>query len=211
MRVVAVTGGIGCGKSAATEIFSELGVDVVDVDVISHALTSHQLTGEHSFILKEISAHFGADILDETGALKRAQLRNVIFKDATKRHLLESILHPAIYKQASLEIIKNTQHDCKLGYQILAIPLLSAASNYYNLIDHTVVIDCNESLQISRTIARSQLSEIEVKAIINNQISREQRLKLADDVIENEGNLAELRKKIELFHEKYINTCIVRK
>ncbi|MBC7787486.1 MAG: dephospho-CoA kinase [Methylophilaceae bacterium] len=207
MFVVALTGGIGCGKSAATEIFAELGVNIVDVDVISH-----KLTAIGSPVLNEISAAFGKEVLDEAGALNRRKMRQLIFKDALKRLKLEAILHPAIHTQALQELnFYMTLTHQQVIYQILAIPLLTENSRYQDIISRVLVIDCDEDLQIKRTMQRSKLSDSEVRNIISNQISRENRLKLADDVIENNENLDKLRKKIELIHKKYINTCIVTK
>ena len=212
MFVVALTGGIGCGKSAATEIFAQLGVNIVDLDLISH-----KLTASGSPLLSEITALFGTQILDETGALNRSKMRQLVFSDASQRFKLEAILHPAIYAEAVQELkLFTTLNNKKSTYQVLAIPLLTENSRYQAIINRVLVIDCDEKLQIKRTIKRSKLSgsnltNSEVNHIMSAQISRENRLKLADDVIENNESLSKLRKKIELIHKKYINTCIVSK
>lgn len=212
MFVVALTGGIGCGKSATTKIFAELGVNIVDLDVISH-----KLTAIGSPVLNEISATFGKEILDETGALNRTKMRQLVFSNEVKRLQLETILHPSIYEQALRELMLYSatnldfSNKTAVNYQILAIPLLTENTRYKDIISRILVIDCKETLQIKRTMQRSKLTEHEVRNIISTQISRENRLKLADDVIENNENLDKLRKKIELIHKKYINTCIVSK
>lgn len=200
MFVVGLTGGIGSGKSEAAQMFTALGVPVADVDAISHHLTS---IGSH--ILKEIINVFGKSYLLADGSLDRAALREKIFSDTATRKQLEAILHPAIYEQALQELSKNTSAP----YQILVIPLLFEGSRFQSIINRTLVIDCDESLQIARTIQRSGLSEQAVVAIMRAQVSRKVRLALADDVIENNGNLEELSKKITRIHKKYMHTCIV--
>ncbi len=200
MFVVGLTGGIGSGKSEAARMFTALGVPVVDVDVISH-----QLTSIGSPQLKEIIDVFGKSYLLADGSLDRAALREKIFSDTAARKQLEAILHPAIYEQVLQELNKYS----KAPYQILAIPLLFEGSRYQNIINRTLVIDCDDSLQIARSVKRSSLSEQAVIAIMRAQVSRKVRLALADDVIENNGSLQELSKKIAEIHKKYMQTCIV--
>jgi dephospho-CoA kinase len=200
MFVVALTGGIGSGKSTATQIFSELGVPVTDVDMISH-----QLTASNQPLLKEIEKIFGHQYITPAGALNRDAMRALVFNDDTARAQLNAILHPAIYAEAvkALTLTKNTP------YQILAIPLLFESPRYHKLINRILLIDCEEKKQIERVKARSQLSESDIVKIIRTQTSQNQRLKLADDIIKNDGNVEELRKKILEIHQKYINTCIL--
>ncbi len=199
MPVIALTGGIGSGKTEATKIFANLGVPVVDVDLISHKLTNQQA------VLDKIAAVFGDTILNQDKSLDRAALRKIIFSKDSCRKELESILHPLIFDAALLELSANS----KTPYQILSIPLLDENSRYLNYIDKILVIDCDETLQLSRTMKRSNLSLSEAKAIIAAQISKERRLAMADDIIENNGSLEDLSNKINDFHRKYINTCIV--
>ena len=198
--IVGLTGGIGSGKSEAAQIFASLGVPVVDVDAISH-----QLTSAGSPVLKEIINVFGKSYLLADGSLDRAALREKVFADEAARRQLEEILHPAIHEQALQALSKNTGAP----YQILVIPLLFEGSRYQDIINRTLVIDCDESLQIARAIKRSGLSEQAVITIMGVQVSRKMRLALADDVIENNGSLQELSKKIEQIHKKYMQTCIV--
>jgi len=198
--IVGLTGGIGSGKSEAAQLFAKLGVPIVDVDAISHHLTS-----VGSPVLKEIIKAFGKSYLLADGSLDRAALREKVFADEVARRQLEEILHPLIYKQALQQLSKDTAAP----YQILVIPLLFEGSPYQNILNRILVIDCDESLQIARTVERSGLSEQAVIAIMRAQVSRKIRLALADDVIENNGNLQELGKKIAEIHRKYMRTCIV--
>lgn len=205
MYIVALTGGIGSGKSEAAKQFAQLGVPVVDTDVIAHTLTA---TG--SPMLLEISKIFGAGILNGDGSLNRASLRAHVLNDPAERIKLEKLLHPAIYEHA-IEQLSNNDKNLNPQYQILVVPLLFENNRYQNAINKTLVIDCEESLQVRRAMARSKLSEDEVKAIMAAQTTRAVRLKNADEVIENNGSLEELIKNVKKIHKKLIRTCIVSK
>ncbi len=198
--IVGLTGGIGSGKSEAAHLFAELGVPVTDTDQIAHALTAPDQPA-----LQEIAAALGADMLNSDGSLNRARLRQHVFDEADARRQLEAILHPRIRERAILDLAGHSTAP----YQILVVPLLFEGSAYTGLISRSLVIDCPETQQIQRTMARSQLNAAEIKAIMAAQLSRSQRLALADDVIENMGSLQDLHAKVLEKHEKYINTCIV--
>jgi dephospho-CoA kinase len=205
MFLVAMTGGIGSGKSTATEIFTDLGVPITDVDIISH-----QLTATNQPLIKEIEKHFGSEYITPEGALNRDAMRALVFNDEVARTKLNSILHPAIYDQAVKQLQEHQTHLSKNApYQILAIPLLFESPRYKKLINRILLIDCDEKTQIERVKARSQLPESEIIKIIRTQTPQNERLKLADDIIKNDGNVEELRKKILEIHQKYINTCIL--
>ncbi len=202
MYVVALTGGIGSGKSAAAKIFAELGVPVTVLDVISH-----ELTAANQPLINDIAANFGKSYITPEGALNRAAMRQLVFKDATARAKLNAILHPAIYDEA----IKQLNNNAQTSYQILAVPLLFDSPRYLPHINSILVIDCDEKTQIERVKQRSQLPESEIINIIRAQTPRKKQLKLANDVIENNENIEKLREKILLIHQKYINTCILSK
>jgi dephospho-CoA kinase len=202
MYVVALTGGIGSGKSAAAKIFAELGVPVTDVDVISH-----ELTAANQPLIKDIAANFGGDFITPEGALNRAAMRQLVFKDTAARSKLNDILHPAIYKEAIKQLLANKDAP----YQILVVPLLFESPRYSRHINRILLIDCNEKTQIERVKERSKLPESEIINIIKAQTSRKKQLKLANDVIENNGNIEGLREKILEFHQKYVNTCVLSK
>jgi dephospho-CoA kinase len=199
--IVGLTGGIGSGKSAAAAQFAALGTPVIDVDVISHQLTA---AGQPAVLA--IAKELGNDMLNADGSLNRAAVRSKVFEDAAARQQLEGILHPAIYEEAQrqLQQVRNTAPYC-----IIVVPLLFESERYQPLIDRSLLIDCEESIQIARTMQRSQLSEIEVKNIMAAQLSRETRRQLANDIISNNGSLDELQKNVIAFHQKYINPCIV--
>ena len=192
--VVGLTGGIGSGKSAAANCFAALGVGVVDTDAIAH-----ELTAAGGAAMPALVAAFGADVAMADGALDRSRMRRLVFADPTARGRLEAILHPLI-RTLSAE-------RCRLAgspYVILAVPLLVESGSYRERCDRIVAVDCPESLQISRVMARNGLSEAEVRAIMATQASRAERLAVADDVIANDGDLANLEMQVGELHQKYL-------
>ena len=201
MLVVGLTGGIGSGKSEAAAMFAARGVPVIDTDAIAHALVA---PGQAA--LQAIAKAFGAAALQPDGGLDRAWMRQRIFADPAARQTLENILHPLIRE----EVRQSLERNADAAYQIVMVPLLFETGAYAQMIDRSLLVDCDETLQISRAMARSRLSESEVRAIMAAQWPRAQRLAAADDVIRNEGSLQELAEQVQAKHEKYIKACIVR-
>jgi dephospho-CoA kinase len=207
MYIVALTGGIGSGKSEAAKVFAELGVLVTDVDVISH-----QLTAPNQPLIKEIAATFGGAYITPEGVLNRAAMRKLVFSDDAARTKLNAILHPAIFDETVKQLQANQIHTSNsVPYQILAIPLLFESPRYLSQINRILLIDCDEATQIARVKLRSQLPEAEILQIIKAQMPRDKMLSLADDIIKNDKNVTKLHKEVELMHQKYLNTCIVSK
>lgn len=202
MWIVGMTGGIGSGKSEVAKAFAALGVPIVDVDSISHALTK---LGQST--LAEIAKVFGQAILNEKGELDRAALRQKVFSNKDAKIQLEAIMHPAIYQQ----VLQQLEQNKSAIYQVIDIPLLFESDRYLKLINRSLVIDCEPAIQIDRASKRSGLSKAEVEKIIDAQMPREQRNQLADDVLTNNGSLEKLREKVAQLHEKYINTCVLDK
>ncbi len=200
MYIVGLTGGIGSGKSEAAKLFAELGAPVVDVDVISHELTT-----KGQATLKKIAQVFGKDILSSDGSLNRTSLRQKVFADSEARKKLEAILHPAIYNKAT----ERLQENASAPYQILAIPLLFESDRYLKIINRSLVIDSDTKLQIARASKRDGLLEADIQKIIDVQMPREKRNALADDIILNDGSIEELKEKVKQVHEKYIHTCVI--
>lgn len=192
--IIGLTGGIGCGKSRASRFFSELGIDVIDTDEIARKLTE-----PHGQAIRLIKDSFGDDFLTENGSLDREKMRNLVFSDIHARSKLENILHPLILKE-SIEQIART----KSPYTILVVPLLFETKDYNNIVQRILVIDCEEQIQVSRTMERSKLSEQQVKAIMAQQISRKSRLQHADDVITNNQNIDFLKTQVIQLHHKYL-------
>ena len=207
MFVVALTGGIGSGKSAAAKIFAEIGVPVTDVDVISH-----ELTAANQPLVNDIKANFGSDYITPEGALNRAAMRKLVFSDEVARAKLNALLHPAIYDAAILQLQANQDYLSESApYQILVVPLLFDSPRYLPHINSILVIDCDESTQIERVKQRSKIPESEITNIIKAQTTRKKQLTLANEVIENNGSIEKLHEKILEIHQKYINTCILSK
>lgn len=205
MQVVVLTGGIGSGKSEAAKQFSALGVPVVDVDAIAH-----QLTAKGQALLGQIQLLFGADFLLADGSLDRAKLAAQVFAHAEQRLKLEGLLHPAIY-QAALQQLKANAKNSAAPYQILVIPLYFESTRYQKIADTVLVIDCPEALQIERAMQRNGSTAASVQAVMQAQVSRARRLEGADEVLDNQGNLAALQEKVGQLHKKFIKTCIVNK
>ena len=193
MFVLGVTGGIGSGKSAATDILSSLGVKVVDADILSRVPVQKGEAG-----LVEIEKRYGKKILLSSGELNRKKLREIIFEKEEEKIWLENLLHPLIADLISQELKSSTSI-----YTILASPLLfeTKQSNHCN---ETLVIDVSEETQVLRTKTRDEVSEEQVRTIILSQINRSERLRLADHIIENEGSLDDLAKAVKELHQKLI-------
>ena len=192
--IVGLTGGIGSGKSSVANLFVDKGVVLVDTDAIAHELTAPG--GEAMPALQEA---FGADVADASGALDRAAMRRRVFTDPEARGRLEGILHPLIRRQSEARCRAATS-----PYVILAVPLLIESGNFRQRCQRIVVVDCPESLQIERVMARNGLSEAEVRAIMAAQATRSQRLAAADDVVVNDADLAALNSQVEVLHSKYL-------
>ncbi len=190
--VVGLTGGIGSGKSAATHIFSSLGVDIVDSDVIARMVVE-----PGSPALQIIAKHFDPSILQDDGQLNRSALRHRIFSNAEEKAWLEKLLHPLIRQETEL-LLRSANSD----YVILSSPLL-LETGQDALTDRVLVIDSPEHQQIARTRLRDNTSTDAVEAIMATQWSRERRLRRADDVIVNDGDLANLESEIRKLHERY--------
>lgn len=190
---IGLTGGIGSGKSAAADIFSSLGADVIDTDVIARELT---LPGNPA--LAEIAARLGSEFVLPDGNLDRAALRRRIFADPSAKAILEAILHPRIRRRTAELLAHGTA-----PYAVVVVPLLIETGGYRDLVQRVVVVDCPEETQITRTMARSGLSREEAQAILANQANRAERLRHAGDVIDNSGDRETLQRQVELLDRKY--------
>lgn len=197
-KVVAVTGGIGSGKTEVCKYLSSLDVPVVDLDQIAH-----DMSAPGSVAMQAVRTAFGDEMFDEYGHLNRAKLRELVFAEPDALNQLNQIMHPAIRHEASRQIEQYSTH----AYVVLAIPLLTESREDWQMIDHVLVVDCGEDIQVSRVMQRSQLSEGMAKAMIAAQSSREARLSIADSVIVNDQTLEHLQEKVLEFHKSFSKTC----
>jgi dephospho-CoA kinase len=191
---VGLTGGIGSGKSVASGMFAEAGAGVVDTDEISRALTA-----PGGAAIDPIRQRFGPPFVAGDGGLDRPRMRALVFDDMQAKHRLEAILHPLIRERSRAAVGAARQ-----PYVILAVPLLFETGAYSDLVRRVAVVDCDESMQVSRASSRSRLSEDEVRAIIAAQLPRVERLKRADDVLDNNGSEQALRRQVEALHARYL-------
>ena len=193
---IGLTGGIGSGKSTATDLFMKQGVSVIDADVISRSLTAHQ-----GKALPAIQAVFGNESVCN-GRLNRDFMRDLVFKRPEAKAELEAILHPLI-----LQSIQQQQEamEAMTGlYAIVDIPLLTELPQFRTLVNRVLVIDSPEALQLERVMSRSGLSLEQIKSIMAQQATRDERLAIADDVILNDGDLQNLEQQVIECHQHYL-------
>ncbi|HJM15437.1 MAG TPA: dephospho-CoA kinase [SAR86 cluster bacterium] len=193
--IVGLTGGIGSGKTAVSDLFQGLGITIVDADIASRVVVEK---GREE--LNKIADHFGKDILTSNGELDRAKLREVIFKSKEEKVWLESLLHPAIASQIQKELDSS-----KSPYTILVSPLL-LETDQKNFCSTVLVVDVPVEIQIERTSKRDNVSEEQIKSIIASQIDRDSRLELADEVILNDGSIQNLESKVQELHNKFLSS-----
>ncbi len=192
MLIVGLTGGIGCGKSTACNFFAQLGVPVIDTDELAREAVSVE-----SDTLAKLTDEFGADILLPDKSLNRSLLRKQVFSNPTSLAKLESIIHPEIRRLLSQRL---SQIDTE--YVVVAIPLL-LEKNWRDTVDRILVIDCPVELQIERTLKRDHDTEEGIKRILNIQVSRDDRLSAADDVIHNDSDLDSLKQQVNKLNIYY--------
>ncbi len=191
--VVGVTGGIGSGKSAVTDRLANLGITIVDADVAARVVVE---PGQPA--LQAIADHFGSGVIKEDGSLDRAALREIVFEHPDERQWLESITHPAIREEIICQL-----RSADSPYVVLSSPLLIEASQN-DFVDLVVVVDVPESTQLERTMKRDDNSADLVRQIMAAQLNREDRLRAADLIIDNDGNLEELHQHVDALHKQLL-------
>ena len=193
MLKIALTGGIGSGKTTVSDYFRKLGVPVIDADEASHEVTQ---AGEPA--VQKISDVFGDSVLDCDGNLDRTALRNIVFGDPESRKLLESILHPEIRRRMN-EAASRTQSP----YCLFSIPLLIETTQHTSY-DRILVVEASEDRRRSWIQTRSDLTQSEITAILSAQVSDEQRRNAADDLLINDGGIDDLHARIDRLHQRYL-------
>ncbi|MCT4705204.1 dephospho-CoA kinase [Enterobacteriaceae bacterium H11S18] len=190
---VALTGGIGSGKSTVANHFSRLGIAVIDADIIAR-----QVVEPGQPALSEISAHFGNEILLPDGSLNRRMLREKIFDQADEKRWLNALLHPLIHQRTQTEI-----SSARSPYALWVVPLL-VENHLQHKADRVLVVDVSPEIQIARTTGRDNVSRQHAEQILAAQVTREQRLAVADDVINNDGSPNEVAVHVDRLHRQYL-------
>lgn len=189
---IGLTGGIGSGKSTVARLFAELGVAVIDADELAHRLMS-----PGGAAVSAILRQFGAD-LSADGGIDRRRLGRIVFEQPQQRQRLEALLHPMIRIE-----MERAARNAQTPYCVLVIPLLVEAGQR-DLVDRVLVVDADEETQIARVRDRDRRNDAEIQAILAAQASRTQRLAAADEVVNNRGDLRELRRQVEALHQRYL-------
>lgn len=195
MLVVALTGGIGSGKSTVANMFEQHGVPIIDADVIARELSQPDQPAYFTII-----QHFGPEIIMKDGRINRKRLRHIIFTQPEERLWLEDLLHPLILDDIAKQI-KRTQ----AAYCLVVIPLLLESEYSFPFINRILVVDTPEHLQISRAAQRDEALHHEVEAIANAQLGRQERLAKAHDVVINDGKIEDLKPQVEKMHNFYLS------
>ena len=191
--IIGLTGGIGSGKSAAADCFIELGIDVIDADIIAKNTLSKDSHSYNLFVQK-----FGESLLDKNKEVNRTLLRKEIFSNEIKKKELENIIHP-IVRSKILDFINNS----KSPYCIVMVPLIFETNSSDNY-DRILLIDCDVETQIKRSSLRDNQSNKDIQKIISSQATRDERLTIADDVVLNSSSFVYLKNEIFKIHKKYM-------
>ena len=197
MFVIALTGGIGSGKTTVSNIFKSKNIPVIDTDLISH-----QIVEIDKPAYKEILKNFGEEILTSNKEIDRAKLRQLVFSSEQQRHQLENILHPLIWS----EVLTQLENMTSAPYCIVVVPLLfeTASMEKKVLFDRIAVVDVTEEMQINRVKERDNCGEAIIKNIMQSQVKRQTRLDAADDIIMNTGDIKQLKQEISELHQQYL-------
>ena len=201
MLKIGLTGGIGSGKTAVSDLFGKLGIPIIDTDIIAHELVTDKE------VLNELTDAFGKTILNEDGFLNRKKLSQLVFKKKEDKQKLEHILHPKIRSAVSEEIHELNTSDPVPKYLVIVIPLLietDIKTNFDQIIDRILIVMSDKTERVERIEKRDNRSKGDINAIIATQATDQQRIDTADDIIENNSNIKELDLHVQRLHKKYL-------
>ncbi len=190
---LALTGGIASGKTAVSNYFAKLGANVVDADIVAREVVAENTPG-----LQSIRDYFGSEVINSNGTLNRSLLRSIVFEDEQERVWLNNLLHPLIRSR-----MQELRSSTELPYSLSVIPLLFE-SNQWQDYQRIIVVDCPKELQLQRLIARDDTNSAQAESILDSQASRQQRLSIADDVIDNSSDLQSLYSQVIKLHKHYL-------
>jgi dephospho-CoA kinase len=209
MLKIGLTGGIGSGKTTVADRFKDLGVLIIDTDVIAHDLVNH-----NPVVLQEITRIFGPAVLRKSGVLDRQKLAGIVFHNNTKKQSLENILHPKIREEINRQLqhyqaqsinTKKPSELRRINYCIIVIPLL-LETDFHDLVDHILVVIANQDVRIERIKQRDNRNLDDIHSIMSNQVDDDKRLAAADDIINNNNEINTLNSQIQQLHNKYLST-----
>ncbi len=202
MLKIGLTGGIGSGKTTVSDQFKKMGVPIIDTDIIAHDLLNHQPA-----MLEKIIEIFSDKVLNAKGAIDRKKLAQSVFSNKQQKQQLEKLLHPAIRKAVDEKIQVFKQQKSPPDYLLLVVPLLLETklleTNFTDLTDRILVVIADQQLRVERIKQRDQRNVSQINAIINSQVNDDRRLSAADDVIENNQDLAHLTSQVKQLDSKY--------
>ncbi len=198
MLKIGLTGGVASGKSTVARLFEDLGVPLIDTDVVAREVVE---PGEPA--LAAIRNEFGAEVIDADGRLERRKLRSIVFADNEKRRRLEALLHPRIRARVLAHLGR-----VEAPYVIIAVPLL-VETDFAKLVDRVLVVDAAVETQLERLMQRDGSTRTEAEAMVAAQTRRDARLARADDVIDNAGALESTRAQVEALHRRYLQLATV--
>lgn len=196
--VIGLTGGIGSGKTAVSDSFEALGIDIIDADVCARDVVA---LGQPA--LAQIADRFGSDILLSDGNLDRQKMRTIVFADPSLKEWLNALLHPLIRQRMIAQIQASTSAYC-----VLVVPLL-LENNMQSMVNRVLVVDVPTEIQVERVQARDGSDTKTINAIVEAQMPRHDRLALADDVIVNDSDRETLNERVSALHETYLKQALI--
>ena len=205
MKIIGLTGGICAGKSVVCRVFEQhFQIPLIDADIIARNLLGGSLQETPTEILLQIKKIFGHVVFTPQGQLNRARLREQVFACDTQRKQLENLLHPRVYLEIDRQITALKKHAAA-PYLLVCIPLLFETADHGQF-DRIVLVSCDEDIRIQRCCQRDHCDTALIKKMMAAQMPEEQKRQLADDLIDNNGDLSDLLPQITILHKKYVTT-----
>ncbi len=193
-----LTGGIGSGKSSVANFLSKKGAAIIDTDQIAH-----QITGPKGLAMEAILQEFGSDYIANDGSLDRSKMRELVFSSPSAKRRLEDITHPLIRQETVIQAKMAVKRG--VPYIVFVVPLLVESGSWLENLDHIAVVDCPNELRIQRVMQRSKLDRTTILRIMANQAGQEERLAIANTILNNDGDLVALEVQVDRLHQKMLD------